>query len=81
MELFSIRIQRTFQLVSTDMTIKISRDSGKNWQTAYRLSDIAAAYSDMVVLPNGDLGVMYETGVDSCYERIEFTILPAKLFK
>lgn len=26
----------------------------------------------MVVLPNGDLGVMYETGVDSCYERIEF---------
>ena len=64
-----------------DMTVKISRDSGKNWQTAYRLSDIAAAYSDMVVLPNGDLGVMYETGVDSCYERIEFTILPAKLFK
>lgn len=64
-----------------DMTVKISRDSGKNWQTAYQLSDIAAAYSDMVVLPNGDLGVMYETGVDSCYERIEFTILPAKLFK
>lgn len=64
-----------------NMTVKISKDSGKTWQAACRLSDAPAAYSDMVVLPNGDLGVMYETGAESCYERIEFAILPAKLFK
>ncbi len=64
-----------------NMTVKISKDSGKSWQTTCRLSDAPAAYSDMVVLSNGDLGVMYETGAESCYERIEFAILPAKLFK
>ena len=64
-----------------NMTVKISKDSGKTWQVACRLSDAPAAYSDMVVLSNGDLGVLYETGAESCYERIEFAILPAKLFK
>lgn len=64
-----------------DMTVKISRDNGKTWETACRLSDDPAAYSDMVVLTNGDLGVLYETGKESCYERIEFTVLPAALFR
>lgn len=63
------------------MTVKASHDNGKTWRTACRLSDIAAAYSDMVVLDGGELGVMYETGAESCYERIEFTILPAALFQ
>ncbi len=64
-----------------NMTVKISKDSGKSWRTAYRLSDAPAAYSDMVILSNGDLGVLYETGEESCYERIDFAILPAELFK
>lgn len=64
-----------------NMSVKMSKDNGKSWQTAFRLSDKAAAYSDMVVLPNGDLGILYETGNESCYERIEFTVLSAKLFE
>lgn len=64
-----------------DMTVKISKDNGKNWQVAYRVCNTPSAYSDMVVLPNGAVGILYETGEDSCYERIEFAILPANLFK
>ena len=64
-----------------DMTVKISKDGGKNWEIAYRVCDTPAAYSDMVVLPNGSVGILYETGEESCYERIELAILPANLFK
>lgn len=64
-----------------NMTVKKSTDNGKTWTVACRLGDAAAAYSDMVVLPDGDVGIMYETGESSCYERIEFTILPAELFE
>lgn len=64
-----------------NMTVRISRDNGRSWSVASRLCDCAAAYSDMVVLPNGDLGVMYETGEESCYERIVFTLLPAAMFE
>lgn len=64
-----------------NMTVKMSKDNGKNWQVAHQVCDTPAAYSDMVVLPDGTVGILYETGKESCYEQIEFTILPAVLFK
>lgn len=64
-----------------DMTVKISKDSGKTWKAAYKLCDIAAAYSDMAVLAGGDVAVMYETGEDTAYDRITFTVIPAEVFK
>lgn len=64
-----------------DMTVKISRNSGKSWEVAYKLCDIAAAYSDMVVLPGGDVAVMYETGEQTVYDRIDFSVIPAEVFE
>ena len=34
-----------------------------------------AAYSDVVVLKSGDVGVLFETGEKSAYERIELVIV------
>lgn len=64
-----------------DMTVKISRDSGKSWNVLHKLSDLPAAYSDLTVLPGGEVGILYETGESMPYERIEFTVLPASLLK
>jgi len=39
------------------------------------------AYSDIVVLKKGDIGIFYESGEETSYDRITFERLPAKLFK
>ncbi len=64
-----------------NMTIKQSNDSGKTWDIAYRLGDLPAAYSDILVLDNGDVAIFYETGEKSCYETLTFTIIPSEVFK
>lgn len=64
-----------------NMTIKMSKDSGKTWAVAYPLSEIAAAYSDMAVLDNGDVAILYETGEKTAYDRITYTVVPRAVFK
>lgn len=65
----------------TNMTIKQSDDSGKTWEEAYVLDNRPAAYSDLLVLKNGDVAIFYETGDKSCYETMTFAIIPAKIFR
>ena len=60
-----------------DMTLRISYDNGQNWKRSIRLSRLPAAYSDLTVLPGGDVGILYETGDRSPYERIVFETIPA----
>lgn len=43
-----------------DMTIRLSYDEGKTWPIAKVLYHGSAAYSDLVVLPDGHLGCLYE---------------------
>lgn len=62
------------------MSIRQSTDSGKNWSTVCRFGDYPAAYSDIVILENGDVAILYETGSRTCYEQIVFKRLPSKLF-
>ncbi len=64
-----------------DMTVKRSKDSGTTWEVAFRLGAAPAAYSDLVVMSNGDLGVLYETGKAKCYERIDFVRFNKKSIK
>lgn len=64
-----------------DMTVKQSDDSGKTWRTAFRLSDLPAAYSDLLVLENGDVAVFYETGEKTSYDTMTFTVIPSEAFK
>ena len=57
------------------MTIKRSDDCGRTWKVALKLSDSPAAYSDMVILQDTDVGILYETGEESAYEQIAFSIV------
>ncbi len=62
------------------MTIKRSKDSGLTWEPVYQLSDLPGAYSDLLVLPDGSVAILYETGVEDAYERIDFVRIPASHF-
>jgi sialidase-1 len=53
------------------LTLWTSDDSGRTWWLAYRVSGLPAAYSSMCLI-GGDIGLLYETGDFSAYDRIEF---------
>jgi sialidase-1 len=62
------------------MTLHADWDMDQYFERTFPLSDNPAAYSDLVVLPNGHLGIIWETGDDNAYERIDFTsVTPAQL--
>ncbi|MFH9661186.1 exo-alpha-sialidase [Streptomyces sp. NPDC017248] len=54
-----------------------STDAGRTFTRVRTLSDRPAAYSDLVQLARGRVGVLYETGVHGPYESLEFRRLPA----
>ena len=43
-----------------NLTVRISYDEGQSWQIPGALDNSYAAYSSMAVLPNGDIGILYE---------------------
>jgi len=45
-----------------DMTVRLSYDEGKSWPVARLMKQGTAAYSSMAVLPDGSVGLIYETG-------------------
>ncbi|WP_394812958.1 sialidase family protein [Streptomyces boetiae] len=49
-----------------------SDDGGRTFRPAASLSRLPAAYSDLVPLEDGTAGVLFETGEQGPYERIEF---------
>ena len=62
-----------------DMTLKQSNDNGQSWTPTYRLDGKKAAYSDLMVFDDGDVGILYECGDKGPYEKIVFTRLPSKI--
>jgi len=68
----------------TSMTIRLSDDEGRaghhpedgragwSWPVARVLQSGPAAYSDLVVLPDGSIGCLYERGEKRAYEKITF---------
>ncbi|ASO20034.1 sialidase-1 [Actinoalloteichus hoggarensis] len=54
------------------LTVRGSTDGGVTWSDGAVLSEAPAAYSDLVPLTGDEVGVYYETGVDSPYETISF---------
>ena len=44
------------------MTVWMSHDDGKTWPVRKLINPAAAAYSNLVVLPDGKIGLLYETG-------------------
>jgi sialidase-1 len=54
------------------MTVRLSYDEGQTWPVLRVLHEGPAAYSCLVVLTDGTIGVLYERGGRSPYERITF---------
>lgn len=57
-----------------DLAIRSSTDEGKTWQTAGTLiSPARTGYSDMALLPNGSVAVLYETAGNIPHGNLAFT--------
>ena len=54
------------------MTVRLSRDEGKTWPVARVLHEGPSAYSCLAMLPNGDIGCLYERGEKNAYETLTF---------
>ncbi len=54
------------------MTVRMSYDEGKTWPVEKVIFEPFSAYSSLVKLPNGTVGLLYEAGDKKGYERIEF---------
>jgi sialidase-1 len=54
------------------MTVRLSPDDGKTWPVGKLLYAGPAAYSSLAVLRDGTIGILYERGYASPYERITF---------
>ena len=58
------------------MTVRLSSDDGKTWPAAKVLHEGPAAYSSLTVLRDRTIGIVYERGDKSSYERITFARFP-----
>lgn len=59
-----------------DMAVRASTDGGRTWTAVDTLSQLPAGYSDLVQTGPDEVGLLYETGTTSAYQRIAFTRLP-----
>ncbi|MFJ9866172.1 exo-alpha-sialidase [Streptomyces sp. NPDC101165] len=58
------------------MTLRVSGDGGTTWRKALSVDGLPAAYSDLVRVDRGTVGLLYETGDFSAYETITFRRVP-----
>ncbi|KUM81186.1 alpha-sialidase [Streptomyces curacoi] len=58
------------------MTIRASTDGGTTWRPVHTVDGLPAAYSDLVRIDAGTVGLLYETGDFGPYETITFRRLP-----
>jgi sialidase-1 len=54
------------------MTVRLSRDEGKTWLDSRQLHAGPAAYSNLTVMSDNSIGIIYERGEKSAYETITF---------
>lgn len=64
-----------------NMTIKMSIDNGLSWPKAYSVFTGLAAYSDLVLIENNQIGILYEAGVSKFNDGIAFRSLNVSEFK
>jgi sialidase-1 len=58
------------------MTVRLSLDGAATWPHAKQLHAGPAAYSCLTVLPDGEIGCLYERGDKNAYETITFARFP-----
>jgi sialidase-1 len=64
-----------------NMTIRASLDDGQTWPRSLVLHDGPSAYSDLVVVPSGMVGCLYERGEEHPYETIVFARIPRNVIE
>lgn len=64
-----------------NMKVRLSYDHGKTWQLSFVVYEGPSAYSNLVVMPNGNLACFYEAGKINPYEGIAFRELSFDQFK
>lgn len=57
------------------MTVRLSEDDGATWPVSRAVHEGPAAYSSLAALPDGSIGLLFERGERSPYERITFARL------
>jgi sialidase-1 len=57
------------------LTVRTSDDDGRTWPVARVVHEGPAAYSSLAALPDGSIGLLFERGDRSPYERITFARL------
>ena len=55
------------------MTVRLSDDDGRTWTASRVLYEGPSAYSSLAALRDGRIGLLFEYGDKSPYERIAFT--------
>ncbi len=61
-----------------NMTVRLSRDEGRSWSASKTIHPGPSAYSNLVELKGNVIGLLYERGNDSPYERITFARFPLR---
>jgi len=57
------------------MTVRLSRDRGKTWPLSQLVHAGPAAYSNLVILPSGQIACYFEGGIQNPYEGIAFSAI------
>ena len=60
----------------SNMSVRISLDEGITWPYKRMLDTRPAAYSCMTILPDGEIGLLYETGTTSSISDLVFARFP-----
>jgi sialidase-1 len=58
------------------LTVRVSYDEGRTWPAGRVVHEGPAAYSSLVALPDSSIGVLFERGDRTPYERITFARFP-----
>lgn len=65
----------------TNMTIKMSTDDGDSWPKVFSVYTGPSAYSDLVVVGDGEIGILYEAGTTRYSDGIAYKNVLASEFK
>ena len=57
-----------------ELTVFVSADAGRTWRPGLVLHDGMAGYSDLVALPGGRVGALYEAGETSSFAALRFNV-------
>jgi len=55
-----------------ELTVFVSSDAGASWEPALVVHEAMAGYSDLVLLPDGSVGIFYEAGETSSFAALRF---------